>query len=65
MDSISGSGRNNERENIVRNKISFCGGTNNSAEKYFNRIIKDREKSRAVGDLERQRTERTTQKCFI
>ena len=31
----SGSGRNNERENLVQIKCTFCGGANYYAETYF------------------------------
>ena len=33
IDRILGSGRNNERANIVQKKFTFCGGANHSAEK--------------------------------
>ena len=33
LDSSSGSGRNNGRENIVNTKFTFSGGANHSAEK--------------------------------
>ena len=35
LDSSSGSGRNNERANIVQTKCTFCGGANNFAENFF------------------------------
>ena len=38
LDSISGFGRNSERANTVHKKCTFCGGTNNSAEKCFKSI---------------------------
>ena len=49
--SISGCGRNSERANTVQKKCTFCGGTNHSAE-LFQRIRKEKEKSRAAGDLD-------------
>ena len=57
-------GRNNERKNIIQTKCTFCGGNNHSSEKCFKRIRKDKEKACASGDSNRQRTERTPQKCF-
>ena len=35
LDRSSGSCRNNKRENLVKKKYIFCGGTNHSEEKYF------------------------------
>ena len=35
MEISSGFGRNNERENTVQKKCTFCGGTNHSSEKMF------------------------------
>ena len=64
LDSSSYCGGNNERENIVHTKCTFCGGANNSAEKCFKRIRKEKGKSRIVGDLEKRRMERTPRKCF-
>ena len=64
MDSRSGFGRNNERENTVQTKCNFCGGVNHYAEKCFKRIIKEKEKARAAGDLDNRRMERTPRKCF-
>ena len=32
IDSSSGSGRTNERSNLVQTKCTFCGGSNHSAE---------------------------------
>ena len=40
LDSSSGYSRNSERAHSVQTKCTFCGGTNHSAEKCFNRIIK-------------------------
>ena len=45
--------------------MHFCGGANYSAEKYFKRIREEKEKAPAAGDLNKQRTERTTRKCLI
>ena len=43
--------------------MHFCGGVNHSTEKHFKKIIKNKEKSRATGDSDKQRTERTPGKC--
>ena len=51
LDISSGSGRSNERENVVQTECNFCGGSIHSAEKCFKRIRKDKEKYRAAGDL--------------
>ena len=48
LDSGSGFGSNSEREHAVQTKCKFCGGNNNSAEKNFKRIRKEKEKARAV-----------------
>ena len=40
LDRSSGSGRNNERENIVNTKWNFCGGTNHYEDTCFKKIIK-------------------------
>ena len=62
LDSSSGFGRNSEREHDVQTKCSFCGGVNQSAEKCFKRIRKNKEKARAVDVSENRRTECTPQK---
>ena len=64
FDRDSGTGRNNQRANIVQRKCTFCGGNKHSAEKCFKRIIKDNEKARAAGHLDRQQTERPPCKYF-
>ena len=64
LDSSSGCGGNIERTNTVQTNCTFCGGANHSAEKCFNRIRKEKEKSRAAGDSDNRRTDRTPQKCF-
>ena len=48
LDRISGFGRNSERAHAVQTKCIFCGGVNHSAEKFFKRIRKEKEKDRAV-----------------
>ena len=63
-DSISGFGKNSERENLVQKKYTFCGDAKHSLEKCFKRIRKEKEKARAAGDLDNRRTERTPRKCF-
>ena len=65
LDRSSGSGRNNERENIVNTKWNFCGGTNHYEDTCFKKIIKDKETHCVAGDLDRQRTERKTKKMFL
>ena len=64
MDSSSGFGRNSERANTVQTKCTFCGGTNQSAEKCFKRIRKEKGKARASGASDNRQTERTSSKCF-
>ena len=54
IDISPGSGINNERENLVETKFTFCGVANYSAKKVFKRIRNDKEKSRAAGDLDKQ-----------
>ena len=56
LDSSSGSGKNNERENPVLEKCNFFGGANHSAEKYFKKIRKEKEKYRAAGDSDKRQT---------
>ena len=60
----SGCGRNSEIAKTVQTKSTFCGDANQSAEKCFNRIIKEKDKSRAAGDSDNRQTELTPQKCF-
>ena len=64
VESSSGFGRNSERAHNVQTKCTFCGGTNNSAEKYFKSIRKDKEKARAVDASDNRRTEQPPRKCF-
>ena len=45
----SGYARNNERDNLVQTKCTFCGGTNHSAEKIFKYIRKYKEKFLMAG----------------
>ena len=42
LESSSCFGRNSERANTVQTKCTFCGGTNHSAEKCFNRIRQEK-----------------------
>ena len=44
--------------------MHFCGGNNNSAEKYFKRIRNYKEKYCASGDFDRQLSECTPRKRF-
>ena len=45
LDSSSDFGRNNERENNVQTKCTFCGGVIHSVEKYSKRIRQEKEKA--------------------
>ena len=65
LGSSSGSSRNSEISHAVQEKCTFCGGNNNSAEKCFKRIRKEKEKARAVDVSSNRHTERTPWKCFI
>ena len=51
LDSSSGSGRKEDRSNLVHKKCTFCGGTNHSAEKK-KKIRKHKGKACAAGDLD-------------
>ena len=64
LDISSGFGSNSEIAHDVHTKGTFCEGTNQSAEKCFKGIRKEKEKSRAVDVLENRRTECMPQKCF-
>ena len=64
LDSSSGFGRNSEIAHAVQTNFTFCGGTNHSAEKFFKRIRKEKEKACAVDASDNRRTERTPRKCF-
>ena len=64
LDSSSGFDRDSERAHDVQTECTFCGGTNYSAEKCFKRIIKEKEKARAVDVSSNRQMERTPQKCF-
>ena len=64
LDRRSGSSRHSERENYVQAKCTFCEGNNNSAEKCFKRIKKEKEKARVVDVSTNRNTERTPRKCF-
>ena len=65
LDSSASFGKNSKREHAVHTKCKFCGGTNHYAEKCSKRIIKEKEKARAVDASDNRRTERTPRKCFI
>ena len=62
--SSSGSSRHSEREHYVQAKCTFCGGHNYSAEKYFKRTRKEKEKARVVDVSSNRKMECATQKCF-
>ena len=53
-----------ERKNLVQTKCTFCGGDNHSSKKCFKSIRKKNKTSRAAGDLEKRRTERTPRAFF-
>ena len=60
----SGFGRNSERAHAVQTKCTFCGGNNHSAENFFKRIRKEKEKASEVDVSSNRNTERTPRKCF-
>ena len=62
--SSSGSSRHSERAHYVQSKCSFCERNNNSAEKCFKNIKKEKEKARAVDVSSNRNSERPTRKCF-
>ena len=64
IDSSSGSIRNSEISHAVQTKCTFCGGNNHSEEKFFKRIRKEKEKSRAVDVTSNIHMERPPWKCF-
>ena len=62
--SSSGSSRHNGRAHSVHAKCTFCEGNNHSAEKYFKRIRREKEKARAVDVSSNRNSECLPQKCF-
>ena len=62
--SISGSIRHKERAHSVQEKCTFCGGNNHSAEFFFKRIRKEKEKACAVDVSYNRNLERLPRKCF-
>ena len=64
LDSRSGFGINSERAHAFQTKCTFCGGTNHSAEFFFKRIRKEKDKARAVDASYNRQTECTPRKCF-
>ena len=60
-----GSSRNSEIAHAVQTKCTFCGGKNHSAEKFFKRIRKEKEKACAVDVTSNRHMERPPRKCFI
>ena len=64
LDSSSGFDRYNERAHAVQSECTFCGGVDQSAEQYFKRIRKEKEKSGAVDVSSNRQIERTPRKCF-
>ena len=65
LDRSSGFGRDIEKANAVQTECTFCGGNNHSAEQFFKRIRKEKEKSRAVDVSSNIQMEHTPRKCFI
>ena len=64
LDRSSGFDINSERAHDVQTKCTIFGGTNQSSERCFKRIRKEKEKSCAVDSSDNRQTERTPQKCF-
>ena len=65
LDSISsGSSRHSKTAHSVQAKCTFCGGNNNSTEKCFKRIRKEKEKARVVDVSSNRNSERPPPKCF-
>ena len=64
LDSSSGSSRNSERAHDVQTKCTFCGGNNHSAEKWFKRIRKEKEKACAVDVSSNRNSGRPPRKYF-
>ena len=49
---------------ILLRKITFCGSANNSTEKRFKSKRNNKEKAHAIGDSDKQHTERKPRKCY-
>ena len=64
IDSSSGFDRYIERAHDVQTECTFCGDVNNYAEQCFKRIIKEKEKARAVDVSSNRQMECTPRKCF-
>ena len=62
--SSSGSSRHIERAHYVQANCTFCGDNNQSAEKCFKRIRKEKEEARAVDVSSNRNSERPPCKCF-
>ena len=62
--SSSGSRRNSVKEHSVQARCPFCGGNNHAVEKFFKRIIKEKEKARAVDVSSNINLERPPRKCL-
>ena len=58
LDSISGFGRNSERENVFHKKWNFCGGTNHSSEN-VSKGSDRKGNSCAAGESDNRQTELT------
>ena len=65
IDSSSDHDRDSETAHAVQSECTFCGGVNHSAEKFFKRISKEKEKARAVDVSSNRQVEHTPRKCFI
>ena len=64
IDNISGSSDNSEISHDFQTKCTFCGGNNDSAEKCFKRIRKEKEKARAVDVSSNRHMERPPRKML-
>ena len=62
--STSDSSRHSKIAHYVHTKCTFCVGNNHSAEKCFNRIRKEKKKTRAVDFSSNRNSERPPQTCF-
>ena len=64
LDSSSGYSSKSERAHVIQIKCTFCGGNNHSAEKFFKRIRKEKEKARTVDVTSNRQMKRTPQIWF-
>ena len=64
LDSSSGFYRDIKRAHAVQTECTFCGGDNHSAEQFFKRTRKEKEKARAVDVSYNRQMECMPRKCF-